>query len=1093
MIVIFVSECEKTATKRTRQILDSFAERIGSKTWKTRITMEGLKAIKVLLSKYATRQTSVACHRIAGRYSTELMWVVGNKAKFNSRGICPTNYSEADQINDFENSWFLLPHIKTLTALASLFHDFGKSSECFQSKLKAKTIQKDPLRHEWISCVLLKHFIKDAKTDEEWLRRLKNEGFCLKLDNESLIEAIERPLHDLPPFASMLMWLILSHHRMPVLYEERLKSFRKESLSDYKKLFKQLNSTFGYKNDSEKIREKSCLKFPKGFPTNGEAWNKQRKRWSAKALEITEEFKEIAKNGLYRIVLHFSRLCLMLGDHYYSSRKADKNRKNKSELYANTGFVDGERQLKQMLDEHLVGVMENAVRIAHQLPDFETEMPGAASVRHLRKRSPQEFTWQNKAVEEIESWRNSIKDISKTGFFALNMASTGCGKTIANAKIMRATSIDKSSLRYIIALGLRTLTLQTGEVYRNEIGLDDSELAVLIGSKEIKDLFERDQGVSNNVFFNKDNSSESSEDILSEFLDFECGVSDEKLVTVLQNEKHRQLLYAPLLVCTIDHLMSATESIRGGHHILPCLRLMSSDLVIDEIDDFTGNDLIAISRLIHLAGMLGRKIMLSSATIPPDLALGFFNAYQNGYKLYAASRNFSPVVGCAWIDEFKTKVSDLSLDDGEADNSAYVSLHAKFTQSRCRKILASAVQRRGFIAEIKHSNDSGLSVEEQYFEAVKNNIFRLHTDNCEKDKKTGRLLSLGVVRMANIKPCVSLGRYLMNADWGEDTEVKIMVYHSQQIMILRHVQEKVLDKVLKRKRPEDIFKDPFIRRHLNRSKKPNLIYIVVATPVEEIGRDHDFNWALIEPSSFRSVIQMAGRVRRHRKSAYENKNIAVMQFNFKGFKNKVLGKDVEKVFCRPGFENEVFFTTHDLKDILDEKLLENGINSIPRIVRADELKPTESFVDLEHHVTKQTLAEFKARGPEKPMGWISQCWWLSGLPQMLTKFRAGMKAETLYLIPENSDDEDTTFVFMQKNDDGDLSPVDKLFKITHLPEDELNKDRIWLDRDYYKILVDYSGDGFVSNAARKFGSIEVTTYDDFAEYEYSSVFGLVKK
>jgi hypothetical protein len=62
-----------------------------------------------------------------------------------------------------------------------------------------------------------------------------------------------------------------------------------------------------------------------------------------------------------------------------------------------------------------------------------------------------------------------------------------------------------------------------------------------------------------------------------------------------------------------------------------------------------------------------------------------------------------------------------------------------------------------------------------------------------------------------------------------------------------------------------------------------------------------------------------------------------------------------------------------------------------------------------------------------------------------------------------------------------------------LPEDELNKDRIWLERDYYKILMDYSGDGFVDNAARKFGSIEVTTYDDFAEYEYSSVFGLVRK
>jgi CRISPR-associated endonuclease/helicase Cas3 len=48
------------------------------------------------------------------------------------------------------------------------------------------------------------------------------------------------------------------------------------------------------------------------------------------------------------------------------------------------------------------------------------------------------------------------------------------------------------------------------------------------------------------------------------------------------------------------------------------------------VDDFDGRDLIAIGRLIHHAGMLGRKVMISSATITPDLALGFFNAYQAG-------------------------------------------------------------------------------------------------------------------------------------------------------------------------------------------------------------------------------------------------------------------------------------------------------------------------------------------------------------------------------------------------------------------------------------------------------------------------------
>jgi CRISPR-associated endonuclease/helicase Cas3 len=59
-------------------------------------------------------------------------------------------------------------------------------------------------------------------------------------------------------------------------------------------------------------------------------------------------------------------------------------------------------------------------------------------------------------------------------------------------------------------------------------------------------------------------------------------------------------------VCTIDHMIAATETTRGGRYILPYLRLMSSDLVIDEVDDFDDQSLIAIGRLIHLAGMLGK-------------------------------------------------------------------------------------------------------------------------------------------------------------------------------------------------------------------------------------------------------------------------------------------------------------------------------------------------------------------------------------------------------------------------------------------------------------------------------------------------------
>ena len=47
--------------------------------------------------------------------------------------------------------------------------------------------------------------------------------------------------------------------------------------------------------------------------------------------------------------------------------------------------------------------------------------------------------------------------------------------------------------RYILALGLRTLTLQTGDEYRERIHLDRNDLAVLIGSSAVTKLHEENK------------------------------------------------------------------------------------------------------------------------------------------------------------------------------------------------------------------------------------------------------------------------------------------------------------------------------------------------------------------------------------------------------------------------------------------------------------------------------------------------------------------------------------------------------------------------------------------------------------------------
>ena len=56
---------------------------VGDNVWQTAITEDGLKTVRQLLRKSATKSTAVSCHRNKTRQLTEVVWIVGNKRKFN--------------------------------------------------------------------------------------------------------------------------------------------------------------------------------------------------------------------------------------------------------------------------------------------------------------------------------------------------------------------------------------------------------------------------------------------------------------------------------------------------------------------------------------------------------------------------------------------------------------------------------------------------------------------------------------------------------------------------------------------------------------------------------------------------------------------------------------------------------------------------------------------------------------------------------------------------------------------------------------------------------------------------------------------------
>ncbi len=122
--------------------------------------------------------------------------------------------------------------------------------------------------------------------------------------------------------------------------------------------------------------------------------------------------------------------------------------------------------------------------------------------------------------------------------------------------------------------------------------------------------------------------------------------------------------------------------------------------MIDEVDDFNGQDLIAIARLIHLTAMLGRKVMISSATIPPALAEGFFNVYQQGWKLYCAFKKLkqSQVVGM-WVDEFKSQTQIIDLAEFDKTIQYYKQWHDAFVAIRAKSLAEQIVKHKAYIIE----------------------------------------------------------------------------------------------------------------------------------------------------------------------------------------------------------------------------------------------------------------------------------------------------------------------------------------------------------------------------------------------------------
>ncbi|MBL4831667.1 MAG: type I-F CRISPR-associated helicase Cas3 [Aliivibrio sp.] len=992
------------------------------------------------------------------------------------------------------NQWQTIDVIKYAAAIAGLFHDFGKANLLFQNKLKGKTkLKGEPYRHEWISLRLFQNFTEN-KPDIEWLQKLteidKNSIINCFRDGVDKSENFNHPIKKLSSFAQLVAWLILTHHKLPLVptWKENVNlapSF--ENIELWLNDLQPVWNSYQCKDTDKQSLLADNWNFENKLPLLSMKWRSHACTISSEALTKLKLIIKQPKNWLHEqlFTTHLARLSLMLADHYYSSQ--DPTEKWQSASYDVVANTDRKtKQPKQQLDEHLIGVAYAAQEITRKLPKFKKSLPVLGENKFLQDNVPKQFNedfgWQNKARKLS---KKIASEAIKQGFFGINMASTGKGKTLANAKIMYALGNETSRVRFSVALGLRTLTLQTGKEFRKKLDLNEQQLAIAVGGIAVKELFENQQQLTQKIAEEESTGSASQNEIIDAdlYVDYTGDIQEHSLSKWTKQEKRLdQLIQAPILVSTIDHLIPATEGTKGGKQIAPMLRLLTSDLVLDEPDDFGLADLPALCRLVHWAAMLGSKVLLSTATMPPAMAYALFQAYQAGWAEYAKANigQWNGEIQCAWFDEWESEEKLCKSFE------LFKPTHEKFIKKRIKNLNAkNTVKQLGSIADI---NNEEKIVATSMAKAIQTNIISLHNKHRfnNGNNQKGQSISIGLVRMANINPLVAVAKALMALTLPQDTCIHYCIYHSRYPLGIRSHIEHHLDDILNRKAPERVWE--IVGKTVNAHSQQHHIFVVIASPVAEVGRDHDYDWAIIEPSSMRSIIQIAGRVLRHRAITPQSANIVLLNKNYKALSGKPI------CFDRPGFESDKLrLDTHDLNEILVESQYEK-VDAVQRIKLPEEITTKGGkYINLNELEHKALAAQLFYGDKPAKVWWQDQVHWC-GEVQRQQKFRQSNSDNAFYLWLQ---DDYSHIKWWWLNEEVYPSKFgeNSLVSIVEETDDEIvqaKSNLFWFDLSaktvYQQLIEEFKSNGIeydLAKISQCFGEVRLVEFNSNRQEEYS--------
>lgn len=879
--VIAVCRSRKKSRDHVARVLDRYLWRIGDRTWRGKASNACLDRMARELRKKASRATAVSIQDVRSSAESRMPLVrIGSRAMFSEDGLAPV----ASHPAAFSGSSRTPLERNGLAAvrIAALFHDLGKATVLFQEMISGALQRSKPeayfIRHDLFSAVVWDRLfgglddraLKDALATTspadidaacvsaaDWLLdggspsdRLLNFDF---LDDERRLT-----------FA--IGMLILTHHHLP------------EGATDHVGLRGGVHARPMIEEGREKLR------ISPGTPFWHEAWWLQRLGRDAAMIlpGIGVEGLDIALRG-----------SLVLADRVGSSEKEISS--TPPEFLANT-IKDHEGRLHpgDSLSTHLRRVYLNcrsAFDLLHRLRDrlpalSEDQMP--LDLVRPDVQDPR-FCWQMEAARAARELAASREG----GFFACLLSGTGTGKTRGAPTILAGAAFgdirpERRYFRMTLGLGLRVLASQSAKEYVDDLGLQAEDVRVLIGIPPI-------DFAASKIDVAEDASGSESLSALPEWLRIEAvegqvpGPDDpgevewlrglsldtergmpallQKLIDISGRTAGmlRELAAAPIIVGTVDHFMEVAAP-RRTRFLPAALRARSSDLILDEIDQYGPEDIAALARLVFQAAAGGRRVVIMSATLTQDIGEALHAAYRAGWARHAAASGVDDHVHLLLTGDASGSVVT------NADGAEFGKLYAT---CRCRILAAleaAPVLRRGEILEPCPSW-------EMLRDQVHAGCSRMHDLNASKIADFR--VSVGLVRMTRISHAAALFHQLEAGDLGGRLRLKLCL-HSNFPRLHRAWVEDRLKRALTRKGPDpdaglrSLCHAEDLLKRADAIGARDIEIVCVTSPVIETGSDLDFDYAILDPISIRSIVQAAGRVRRHRPGEWSRTNTLIL-------------------------------------------------------------------------------------------------------------------------------------------------------------------------------------------------------------------------